>query len=198
MTDDSLPALPSDAAAHPGTRGIWTFVFIDMIVFLLMFLVYLSEKWRLWDAFIVSQRHLNPLVGLASTLFLLTSSWCMAEAVAALRRGDTRQTGLWINGAWALGGLFVANKLVEYAGKISAGLTPGSDSFLTLYFVITGLHFTHVIGGLIFMGHCRARLTAEAGTHNYRKKLENVGLFWHFVDVLWLFIFPMLYLTAIA
>ena len=198
MIDERLPLLPSDAESHPGTRGIWTFVFIDMIVFLLMFLVYLSEKWRLWDSFIVSQRHLNPLVGLASTLFLLSSSWCMAEAVAALRRGDYRPAQQWLNGALALGGLFVLNKLVEYAGKISAGLTPGSGSFLTLYFVITGMHFAHVIGGLIFMSHCRARLGAEAGTPVFRKKLENVGLFWHFVDVLWLFIFPMLYLTAIA
>jgi nitric oxide reductase NorE protein len=198
MSDDSAPKLPSDAADHPGTRGIWTFIFIDMIVFLLMFLVYLSEKWRLWDSFIASQHHLDPVAGLASTLFLLTSSWCMAEAVAALRRGDTRRTGAWLSGSMALGGLFVANKLFEYADKIAAGLTPGSDAFLTLYFVITGLHFTHVIGGLIFMAHCRAQLAGEADSANYRKKLENVGLFWHFVDVLWLFIFPMLYLTAIA
>lgn len=198
MSDDHLSPLPSDAPGHPGTRGIWTFVFIDMIVFMLLFLVYLSEKWRLWDSFIASQQLLDPVAGLASTFFLLTSSWCMAEAVVALRRADVRRTALWLNGALVMGGLFIVNKLMEYSSKMLAGQLPGTDSFLTLYFVITGLHFVHVIGGMLFMSHCRARLSAEAGSGIFRKKLENVGLFWHFVDVLWLFIFPMLYLTALS
>jgi nitric oxide reductase NorE protein len=186
----------SDHENHPGTSGIWTFVFIDMVVFFLFFLVYISERLRLPDIFAASQRLLDPFIGLASALFLLTSSWCMVEAVNATRRNAERPATHYLNFALLLGALFAGNKLIEYSDKLAHGLTPVSNGFFTFYFIITGLHFTHVIGGMCFMGHCRMRLSTELGTPNFRKKMENVGLFWHFVDVLWLFIFPMLYLAG--
>jgi nitric oxide reductase NorE protein len=186
----------SDHKDHPGTSGIWTFVFIDMVVFFLFFLVYISERLRLPDVFSVSQRQLDPLTGLASALFLLTSSWCMVEAVHATRRNAERAAALYLNLALLLGAFFAGNKLIEYSDKIAHGLSPVSNGFFTFYFLITGLHFIHVIGGMVFMGHCRMRLSTELGSKNFRKKMENVGLFWHFVDVLWLFIFPMLYLAG--
>ncbi len=185
---------PPDA---PGTQGIWTFIFIDMVIFALLFAVYLSENFRLPAIFAASRHHLEPLVGLASALLLLTSSWCMVEAVHATRRGAARATGRWLNAALLLGGLFVVNKLVEYAGKFAAGIGPTANSFFTFYFVITGLHLTHVLGCMAFMSHCRSYAARELGGLTYVKKIENVGLFWHFVDVLWLFIFPMLYLAGI-
>jgi nitric oxide reductase NorE protein len=186
----------SDHEDHPGTSGIWTFVFIDMVVFFLFFLVYISERLRLPDIFAASQRLLDPFTGLASALFLLTSSWCMVEAVNATRRNAERAAAHYLNFALLLGALFAGNKLIEYSDKFAHGLTPVSNGFFTFYFIITGLHFTHVIGGMVFMGHCRMRLSTELGSPNFRKKMENVGLFWHFVDVLWLFIFPMLYLAG--
>jgi nitric oxide reductase NorE protein len=189
---------PSDTNPdHPGTSGIWTFVFIDMIVFLLLFVIYLSERHRLPDLFATSQATLEPLVGLASTIFLLTSSWCMAESVHSARSGSAPRAAAWLNATALLGAAFVANKLWEYADKLEHGISPVTNGFFTFYFIITGLHFAHVIGGLCFIAHCRMRVVAEAGTSNYRKKIENVGLFWHIVDMLWLFIFPMLYLAGI-
>jgi nitric oxide reductase NorE protein len=167
-----------------------------MVVFFLFFLVYISERIRLPDIFVASQRLLDPFTGLTSALFLLTSSWCMVEAVNATRRNAERAAARYLNLALLLGALFAGNKLVEYSDKLAHDLTPVSNGFFTFYFIITGLHFIHVIGGMMFMGHCRMRLSTELGTLNFRKKIENVGLFWHFVDVLWLFIFPMLYLTG--
>jgi nitric oxide reductase NorE protein len=116
--------------------------------------------------------------------------------VNATRRNAERTAALYLNFALLLGALFAGNKLIEYSDKFAHGLTPVSNGFFTFYFIITGLHFIHVIGGMMFMGHCRMRLSAELGSQNFRKKMENVGLFWHFVDVLWLFIFPMLYLAG--
>jgi nitric oxide reductase NorE protein len=196
MSSSDNPHALSDQDDHPGTSGIWLFVFIDMVVFLLFFLVYVSERFRAPEIFAASQRLLNPFVGLASALFLLTSSWCMVEAVGATRRNAERVVATYLNFAMLLGALFVGNKLIEYAGKFAHGISPVSNGFFTFYFIITGLHFIHVIGGMCFMGHCRMRLSTELGNSNYRKKIENVGLFWHFVDVLWLFIFPMLYLAG--
>jgi nitric oxide reductase NorE protein len=189
---------PSDTNPdHPGTRGIWTFVFVDMILFLLFFVVYLSERYRLPDLFAQSQATLNPMVGLASTIFLLTSSWCMAGAVQSARTGNAARSASWLNATALLGAAFVMNKLWEYADKLEHGISPVTNGFFTFYFIITGLHFAHVIGGLCFIAHCRMRVAAEVGTFGYAKKIENVGLFWHFVDILWLFIFPMLYLAGI-
>jgi nitric oxide reductase NorE protein len=174
---------------HPGTSGIWTFVFVDMVV-------YISERMRLPDIFAASQQLLVPFTGLTSALFLLTSSWCMVEAVNAARRNAERAAATYLNLALLLGALFVGNKLIEYSDKFAHGFSPVTNGFFTFYFLITGLHFIHVIGGMLFMGHCRMRLSTELGSPNFRKKMENVGLFWHFVDVLWLFIFPMLYLAG--
>jgi nitric oxide reductase NorE protein len=194
----TAPVETNDPAnERPGTEGIWTFVFLDMMVFALLFLVYLSERLRLPDVFVLSQKALDPIVGLASTIFLLTSSWCMVEAVHAVRADDRARAGRWLTFSFVLGSLFVANKLIEYHGKIDHGLTPATNGFYTFYFVITGIHFVHVIGGLCFMANLRATLMRDGGGQSYRRRVENVGLFWHFVDVLWLFIFPLLYLTGL-
>jgi nitric oxide reductase NorE protein len=197
MSANNIPNVISVREDHPGTSGIWTFVFIDMVIFLLLFLVYISERFRLHDIFAASQQLLNPLVGLASALFLLTSSWCIVEAVNAARRNAERATATYLNFALLLGALFACNKLIEYSDKFAHGISPVSNGFFTSYFIITGLHFIHIIGGMCFMSHCRMRLSTELGSPNFRKKVENVGLFWHFVDVLWLFIFPMLYLAGV-
>ncbi len=197
MSDDSGPGQSAGAAAHPGTEGLWIFIFIDMIIFLLMFIVYISERVRLAPVFAASQHQLNQFFGLANALILLTSSWAMVKAIEAVRHGLAPQAHKWLTVCLATGGLFSINKLFEYGLKIEYGITPATNSFFTFYFVITGLHFTHVIGGMVFILHCRSRALIETGSGHFLKKLENTGLFWHFVDVLWLFIFPMLYLVGL-
>lgn len=182
----------------PGTNGIWTFVFIDMLVFLMFFLVYVSERHRVLDVFVESQHHLTPWVALVSTMALLTSSWCIAEAVHAARRGQAAVVSRWLTASLLLGAVFVVNKFIEYGSKIGDGISPATNSFFSFYFLITGVHFLHVCAGMIFIGHCRARAVEETGQAIYQKKIENVGLFWHFVDILWLFIFPLLYLTEVV
>lgn len=198
MDTEGPPHVPQSDVdpAHPGTSGIWTFVFIDMVVFALFFLVFVSEKIRLPEVFRTSQALLNPAIGLAGTLLLLTSSWFVARAVHHVRGGNGRVARIEIDIAIILGVGFVANKFAEYGAKFADNLTPVTNGFFTFYFLITFFHFLHVIGGLLFLGHCRMRLADELGAVNFRKKIENTGLFWHFVDMLWLFIFPMLYLTG--
>jgi nitric oxide reductase NorE protein len=197
MSDSSDPGLSAGVPSHPGTEGLWIFIFVDMIIFLLMFIVYISERIRLPSVFATSQHQLSEFFGLANALILLTSSWAMVKAIGAVRQGLAPQAHKWLTLCLATGGLFCINKLFEYGVKIEHGITPATNGFFTFYYVITGLHFTHVIGGMVFILHCRSRALAETGTGHYLKKLENTGLFWHFVDVLWLFIFPMLYLVGL-
>jgi nitric oxide reductase NorE protein len=187
----------SRASATPGTDGIWTFVFIDMIVFSLFFIVYLSERLRLPDVFAASQAHLDPKFGLVNALILLTSSLFVAEAVAAARLGRAARVKSRLTLALICGAMFGVSKLTEYAGKFAAGITPVTNSFYSFYFLLTMIHFLHVLAGMVFIGHCLARAKAEVGQTAYLAKLENTGLFWHFVDLLWLFLFPLLYLAGL-
>ena len=185
---------------HPlseGVSGIWTFVFIDMIVFFLMFLVYVSERARLHTLFIASQQQLHPLIGLLSTVFLLASSWSMAEAVAAARKGLRHATQSYLLISLLLAFGFVINKLVEYHDKFDHGITPTTNGFFTFYFVITGLHFAHVLAGMLFIGQAYVSIGRIGDVQSAHRHIENIGTFWHFVDILWLFIFPMLYLAGI-
>jgi nitric oxide reductase NorE protein len=187
----------STAPAPPGTNGLWTFVFIDMIVFSLFFFVYLSERLRVPEVFAASQIHLDPTFGLINALILLTSSLFVAEAVAAARLGKAAIVRTRLALALACGAMFAASKLTEYSGKFAAGITPVTNSFYSFYFLLTMIHFLHVLAGMVFLGHCLTRARAEAGQPAYLAKLENTGLFWHFVDLLWLFLFPLLYLAGL-
>jgi nitric oxide reductase NorE protein len=185
------------SATPPGTNGLWTFVFIDMIVFSLFFFVYLSERLRLPDVFAASQTQLDPRFGLVNALILLTSSLFVAEAVVAARLGKAAVVRTRLTLALVFGTMFGASKLIEYAGKFAAGITPVTNSFYSFYFLLTMIHFLHVLAGMVFLGHCLARARAETGEANFTAKLENTGLFWHFVDLLWLFLFPLLYLAGL-
>lgn len=183
--------------APPGTDGIWTFLFIDMIVFSLFFVVYLSERLRLPEVFAASQARLDPKFGLVNALILLTSSLFVAEAVAAVRLGKVGLARNRLGLALICGLGFSVSKLTEYAGKFAAGISPVTNSFYSFYFLLTMIHFLHVLAGMVFIAHCLARARAETGQPAYLTKLENTGLFWHFVDLLWLFLFPLLYLAGL-
>lgn len=187
----------SSVPKPPGTDGLWTFVFIDMIVFSLFFIVYLSERLRLPGVFAASQAHLDPNFGLVNALVLLTSSLFMAEAVAATRMGKSVLVKRRLVLTLTCGAAFAVSKLTEYAGKFAAGITPVTNSFYSFYFLLTMIHFLHVLAGMVFIAHCLARAGAETGQPAYLAKLENTGLFWHFVDLLWLFLFPLLYLAGL-
>jgi nitric oxide reductase NorE protein len=167
-----------------------------MIVFSLIFVVYLSEKWRLPAQFAESARHLDFRFGLMNTLILLTSSLFMALAVhgARLRQVQTVRTNLLM--CLLFGLCFCVSKGIEYSLKIDAGFTPAHSPFFSFYYFMTGAHLLHVVAGLVFISHFwRSTALADDGD-GFTKRLEAVGLFWHFVDLVWLFIFPLLYLAG--
>jgi nitric oxide reductase NorE protein len=180
----------------PGSDGLWTFVFIDMVIFLMMFFSFMSERLSHVDLYAASQLRLNEIFGLANTLILLTSSWLIVEAIRAARRSEAGRVRWFLGWAWLLGLAFAVDKFAEYCLKIRAGITPATNSFFSFYFFITVVHFLHVIAGMFFIGYCRSKAEVRIGTGGYVIGLENVGLFWHFVDVLWIFIFPLLYMVG--
>ncbi|MBB3600642.1 nitric oxide reductase NorE protein [Mycolicibacterium sp. BK556] len=180
----------------PGEAGIWVLLFGDMLVFTVLFVVYLHRRGANRELFAESQNALNRNFGAINTLVLLTSSVLVVFAVAALRSERLRPLAPRLTLAgFAVGCCFVIVKVFEYHEKISAGITPSTNEFFMYYFVLTGLHLAHVVIGLaVLLALSRlARNPAPSRTHV--AFFEGGGCFWHMVDLLWIVIFPLLFLV---
>jgi nitric oxide reductase NorE protein len=184
------------AQQPPGSEGLWTFLFMDMVIFLLLFVTFMGERLSHVALYSASQLRLNEFFGLANAIILLTSSWMVVEAVGAARAAIRAKCARFLGYALLLGAVFVINKIVEYTLKVRNGISPATNSFFSYYYFITFIHLLHVIAGMGFIAYFRKHAATQAGSADFRVSLENVGLFWHFVDVLWIFIFPMLYLMG--
>lgn len=178
----------------PGEPGIWIFILGDMAVFAVLFGTFLVYRNKDVDLFDSSQLHLNATFGLINTLLLLVSSMLVVLAVSAVRRGTARPAPLLIAGAIACGLAFSVLKIVEYAGKFDAGITPQTNSFYMFYFLLTGLHWFHLLLGLAVLTYLL--VSARRKRHDARQLawFEGGGCFWHMVDLLWIVLFPLIYL----
>ncbi|HEY6001104.1 MAG TPA: cytochrome c oxidase subunit 3 [bacterium] len=186
--------------------GMWLFLLTELLFFSGAFLLYAVFRARYAAGFHAAAADESTAIGTANTLVLLTSSLCMALAIAALRQGRVRASLLGQGATMLLGLVFLAVKATEWAGKIGRGLYPdspvllrrehGEVLFFGLYYVLTGIHAVHVAIGIgviaaAFLLTARGRL----GPGRYAL-LENAGLFWHFVDVVWIYLFPLFYLVT--
>jgi nitric oxide reductase NorE protein len=179
----------------PGEEGLWVFIFGDMTVFAVMFGVYLYYRGRDTELFAESQTHLNQGVGVANTLILLTSSLLVVTAVRAVRAGAGDLAMRLVVGALICGGAFIANKAFEYTQKVSHNLVPTTNEFFMYFYVLTGLHLAHVILGmglLAFLVYLTRQGELSKRQSGY---VDGVACFWHMVDLLWVVIFPLLYLV---
>ncbi|QLL06228.1 cytochrome c oxidase subunit 3 [Mycobacterium vicinigordonae] len=180
----------------PGEPGIWILLFGDLGVFTVLFAVYLQRRGANEAQFAHSQAALNPTFGAINTLVLLTSSLLVVMAVRALRSEGQQHlaTRLLVAGA-AVGSCFVAIKALEYHEKIAAGITPNTNEFFMYYFVLTGLHLAHVIIGLGVLLTLSRLARSPEPTRNRIAFVEGGGCFWHMVDLLWIILFPLLFLV---
>ncbi|MDY7533074.1 cytochrome c oxidase subunit 3 family protein [Pseudomonas sp. Bout1] len=179
----------------PGVPGIWIFILLDMLFFSVLFLAYGMERARQPQLFAAAQAQLNVALGLCNMLVLLTSSWLVAQAVHAIRLGRTRAGKRLLVAALCCALVFAAVKLVEYGQEFSRGITPLTDSFFTLYFSLTFFHFLHVLAGSVVLA-ILARNTGLCAYDSGRTSgLETGATYWHMVDLIWIMLFPLLYLA---
>lgn len=180
----------------PGTSGIWTFLFMDMIVFFAIFAVFASERSRIPAVYLSSQQQLNGWLGLANTIVLLTSSWFMVRAVQAARMNDCRAVRINMNGAIAAAFIFITSKSYEYYSKFLDGIGFATNSFYSFYYFMTIVHLLHVIIGLIFINSIKIDIVKSRNVPNL-SSVENIALFWHLVDILWIYILTIVYLLGV-
>jgi nitric oxide reductase NorE protein len=190
------PAATARTRHVPGEPGIWILLFGDMVVFTVLFAVYLNRRGHDETLFAQSQAALNRALGAVNTLVLLCSSMLIVLAALAFRSEQRRHLAprLTIAGA-VVGSGFVIVKLFEYHEKIAAGLTPSTNEFFMYYFVLTGLHLAHVIIGLIVLTVLARLARKPEPTRTHIAFFEGGACFWHMVDLLWLIIFPLLFLV---
>ncbi len=192
--------------ADGAKMGMWIFLFTEILFFGGLFLLYSAYRAKYAPEFHAAAGELDTFLGTANTLILLTSSLSMALAIALIRKGRKTFSLLGQIVTIILGIVFLLNKYVEWGAHIRRGLYPDSPTLLAmgggktvffgLYYVMTGLHGLHVligvavISGMVLM---TARQAIHAGDY---VKLENAGLYWHFVDIVWIYPFPLFYLIT--
>jgi cytochrome c oxidase subunit 3 len=186
--------------------GMWLFLFTEILLFGGLFLVYSVYRSMHAQDFHAAAAGLSTVLGTVNTVILLTSSLTMALAISALQRGDNRRSVLLQSATIGLGLFFLINKYFEWSGHIREGLYPNSPELLSrshgeilfygLYYVMTGLHGLHVIVGLVLIGIMLALTARKKITEGDYGKLENAGLYWHLVDLIWIYLFPLFYLIT--
>jgi nitric oxide reductase NorE protein len=175
---------------------MWVLLFGDMAVFTVMFAVYLHARGQDRDLYAESQGLLNRDFGAVNTLILLTSSLLVVLAGNAYRSERWRHLTqrLTLVGA-AVGACFVVIKALEYHEKITAGITPATNEFFMYYFVLTGLHLVHVMAGLVILLVLSRLARQPRPTARHIAFFEGGSCFWHMVDLLWIVIFPLIFLV---
>jgi heme/copper-type cytochrome/quinol oxidase subunit 3 len=174
-----------------GKIAVWWFLASEIMVFGGLVASYIVFRLG-GTGWAEASHHLSVTLAAVNTVVLLTSSFTVVQAFVAAERGQVARfrTHLALT---ILGGLiFLGIKAVEYTTEIRAGFTPGAGIFWSFYYAMTGLHGLHVLGGVVVNGV--VLVTEGAGVRN-TNRVELAGLYWHFVDVVWIFIFPLLYLA---
>ena len=189
------------------TLGMWIFLATEVLFFGGMLLAYSVYRNMYFPAFAEASRQLDVVLGSLNTAVLLCSSLTMAVAVHQAEAGNVKWLVRFLALTMLLGAIFLAIKFYEYYEKYREGLIPGAhftwhgndpghaSIFFIAYFIMTGMHALHMIIGIGMMG-ILARLAVKGGfTPDYYTPVELGGLYWHFVDVVWVFLFPLLYLV---
>ncbi len=197
MTDPDL-ARTADAQTRtrhlPGEAGLWVFILGDMLMFGVFFVVIGVLQAQQPQVFRAGQDHLHVDLAVLNTLFLLTGSWLVARAVRGLKRTGGTSPALFV-AALACGLGFAAVKAVEYVALIDAGQTPQTDDFFMYYFIFTGIHLAHLALGTVLLLCLAIVVRRPALTPGQVMFVEGGGVYWHLVDMLWLVLFPLLYLV---
>ncbi len=187
--------------------GMWVFIATEVLLFGGLLLGYFVYRHAYSGAFAAGSRHTDILIGAANTAILLTSSFLVACAVNALQTNARQISIALLSGAMVLGVLFLVLKSIEYTNEYHEHLVPGVDFvfegplangvqlFFVFYFVSTAIHALHMLIGIGVLGTLALLLRKSASTRK-RAALRSAALYWHFVDVVWIFLFALIYLPG--
>ncbi len=188
--------------------GMWVFLLTEILLFGGLFCAY--AIYRAWypDMFYNAHKHLDVVLGAVNTVVLILSSVTVALAIHAIQHNKRKQSIIFLTVTLLFAATFLVIKYFEYSHKIHLGMLPGKfytytgiegtnpHIFFTIYFTMTGLHGLHVLAGMIVIGWVLIRTIKGHFNSEYYTPVENAGLYWHLVDMIWIYLFPLLYLVG--
>jgi len=181
------------SSGPPGDLAIWFFILAELAAFGAFFAAYAFTRLNHVELFNTYQQQLDTRAGLINTLALITSSYFVVRAVGAVRSGLSSQCARWLWGAIALGGVFVVVKLSEFSVHVGAGVTLSTNTFYMFYLSLTFFHFMHVLMGMVIL----TVVAVKAGRGDYTPAehtgVETGASYWHMVDLVWIILFPLVY-----
>jgi nitric oxide reductase NorE protein len=180
----------------PGEPGIWVLLVGDSAVFALFFVTFMLERSKAPNEFDVARRTLHIGIGLTNTFVLLSSSLLIAIAVGAMRAGARSIAGKAVLASMACGVLFVGLKCYEYSSMLATGSGGGANDFYLYYYALTGIHLFHVCLGLAVLVALWTQTRRPELGPTRMAVFESGACFWHLVDMLWIVLFPLLYLVS--
>jgi cytochrome c oxidase subunit 3 len=211
MSADAHPALAHhfenlEKQTHAARLGMWLFLATEVLLFTALFAAYGVYRFLFSQTFAEASRHIETWIGLVNTLVLVTSSFTVALGLNRATKGDGRGTAIFFGISVLLALVFLGFKAIEYTHHFQEGQLPGrfytyeavqgpgASLFFSLYFLITGLHGIHVIVGGTVLTVVGIRAARGAFSTEYHVPVELAGLYWHLVDLIWIFVFPLIYL----
>ena len=192
--------------SETGKLGMWLFLFTELFLFGGLFLVYAVFRAKYSEDFHTAASELNAFIGTMNTVFLLVSSMTVAMSITAIQKNQKKLAMFLVSVTLLLAALFMMNKYFEWSHKFEFKLYPGSEVlknlphgellFFGLYYMMTGLHALHVFIGMILLSINLIKIKRGSVNKSHYLILENSGLYWHLVDLIWIFLFPLLYLVT--
>lgn len=196
-----------DQEHEAGKQGVWLFMGTEIMMFGALFAAYFIYRLKYPEAWVEGGSLLDWKLGAFNTIVLLFSSFTMAQAVTETMKGKNKTAFNYVVATMACAFIFMIVKYFEYSGKVHHGIFPGlgvwnpeavqvaeTKLFMVFYFVMTGLHGIHILVGIGLMIWLLKRLRNNEFSKDYYTSVEGVGLYWHIVDIIWIYLFPLMYL----
>lgn len=185
--------LAPDTPSLAGDLSVWLIILMELLTFGILFLSYAFARTFDVALFNASQSTLDLNSGAINTVLLITGSWCVVRAVEAVKRDACAVGTRWLIAALACGSGFVVIKLLEFSAKADAGIDLSTNTFYMFYILLTAFHFFHVLAAMVFLAILLFNTYAGRYGRQDHHALETGAAFWHMVDLLWIVLFPLVY-----
>jgi len=178
----------------PGDFGIWIIIYIELLTFAGLFIGYAFSRRADVAMFNESQLLLDQRFGFINTLVLITSSWFVVNAVYAIKNNNSKLSANWILSAMGVGFIFIVIKIMEFSDKFEQGINLSTNTFFMFYLMLTVFHFLHVVLGLIILFNIYKKTKIGGYSNKDHIGMETGASYWHLVDLLWIVLFPLIYI----
>lgn len=195
MTSTAAAHEPTNTGIPNGKLGMWVFLASEVMLFGAFISSFIVLRMGSTNFGVPPHEIMGRPLATLNTFVLISSSAALVMALAAIQENDVKGFGRWMCGVLGLGSTFLVIKGFEYIHKIHEGLTISSSLFGSFYFTMTGIHALHMIAGLVFNGYILYHGLKGRWSNGNWARVEYAGLYWHFVDLVWVIIFPLFYLV---